>query len=1481
MADWAVLNRSDPAPGDVEGTRALGRRLLNQAATVEQETARLRSLASSSGDLKMAGDYAAEYTATLSELPDDLSKLGVAYRGCGNALTRFAEDLSVAKSKAKQALSDGVDADTRYRSALQDLKSLLPPDQQGLASNGLSLSPSAVDAATVSLDENTRAQIRHAASRARTADSDLDRARTLADQAAALRGDAEDRAERGINDSLEGSGIKNKSWAQKAWDTVSKPFRSWDDFVSLCGTVALVAGVAALFISGPIGWALMAAALVAGAVVFGDSLVKYANGEVGLGTVALNALGLIPGGRGVVSLTRFGRALGPLGKALTSPGGFRVLASTAGKGLRNLATAFPHALSTAGGGIRSALANPKLAARAFACRFLGRDPIDMVSGEMVMQMTDFELPALLPIVLERTYASSYGVGRWFGPSWSSFLDQRLEVDAQGVCFAYTEAVLLTYPSLAPGESALPDEGPRVPLTRRSDGHYSITEPDTGRTFWFAPPPAEGHAVLPLAAVSDRNSNRIDLGYDPSTGWLAEITHTGGYRVHVECQDGHITEFRLAGRDGSDDTTIIRYGYDDRGRLTDVINSSGLPLKFGYDRHHRITSWTDRNGTWYRYTYDGAGRVIRTAGSAHCLDGQMRYDTENRVTVEVNSLGAQTAYHYNEDGQVVRVVDARGQATRHLWDRYHRKTGEVDPLGRSTRFDYDENDDLIRVVRPDGASFRSEYDERHRVVRYVEPDGSAWGQEFDQYGNVRAVTDPLGAVTTFSYDATGAMRRRVDPLGRVTEYTVDTAGLALSFTDALGNATGLERDAFGRVTALTDARGNTTRYQWTVEGRIARETLPDGVTRSWGYDAENNLVEYVDPMGGSSTTEYTSFDLPSVRTDAIGGRLVLTYDTELRLTSVTDPRGLVWRYEYDACGAMLRETDYDGRVLTYRRDAVGHVIGHTNAVGETVEMAYDELGNLVSRRGGGENSTFRYDAMSRLLLAANQDSQVEFVRDRMGRVLAETVDGRTVESRYDRAGHRVQRRSPSGATSVWQYDRAGRPAVLTLGEQRVSFSYDADGSEIERRHGHAVMRQAWSASGQLLGQAVDTLAGAPATDTAVQRRVFGYDRFGRLTDEDDTLRGVRRYELDPLDRVVAVHDGGAKQEQYTYDAGGSLAGAGTAWVFEGSHLRATADFSYEYDAQGRLSRRVRRDPEGQEQTWFFRWNVMGRMTSVVTSSGERWRYTYDALGRRTSKQLLAADGAVERAVVFSWDGNALVEAAERAGAAKRVTTWEWHPDDNRPLIQSGDDRCFSIVTDFVGTPTELVTPDGAVAWQSGGNLWGLQSGDTEQLCPLGFPGQYRDTETGLLYNQQRYYDPAGAVYVSPDPLGIAPDVNPYAYVPNPLTWVDPLGLAPYQAPKVPDPFAVRVQAQGGGLEKSVVLSKTTPVTVEEALEAMKNLKGQLSKKELKERAEFFARAEKWIRNAPKGGGVSPMGKTFNLHTPIRVDIEILRGLNLTS
>ncbi|WP_290439858.1 RHS repeat-associated core domain-containing protein [Streptomyces sp. M1013] len=236
------------------------------------------------------------------------------------------------------------------------------------------------------------------------------------------------------------------------------------------------------------------------------------------------------------------------------------------------------------------------------------------------------------------------------------------------------------------------------------------------------------------------------------------------------------------------------------------------------------------------------------------------------------------------------------------------------------------------------------------------------------------------------------------------------------------------------------------------------------------------------------------------------------------------------------------------------------------------------------------------------------------------------------------------------------------------------------------------------------------------------------------------------------------------------------------------VRRAGRTTYEHDAQGRTTRRVTRGLSGGLRVWEYAWNDQDQLREVVTPDGSRWQYLYDGLGRRIAKQLMGDDGVWTERVDFTWDGT---ELAEQASATEdRVVSWDWSPYTGDPLAQSErpygpelsqqevDTRFYAIITDLVGAPTELVSPDGDIGWRLRTTLWGLpvdgSGGSTD--CPLRFPGQYHDRETGLHYNYFRYYDPGLGRYCSLDPLGLAGGPNPGWYTPNPTVWIDPFGLA---------------------------------------------------------------------------------------------------------
>ncbi|WP_345942737.1 RHS repeat-associated core domain-containing protein [Streptomyces sp. SID486] len=556
---------------------------------------------------------------------------------------------------------------------------------------------------------------------------------------------------------------------------------------------------------------------------------------------------------------------------------------------------------------------------------------------------------------------------------------------------------------------------------------------------------------------------------------------------------------------------------------------------------------------------------------------------------------------------------------------------------------------------------------------------------------------------------------------------------------------------------------------------------------------------------------THFDVPATRTDADGARYAFTYDTELRLTGVTNPQGRTWTYTYDEAGRLTAESDFNGRTLTYTHDAAGRLVTRTNGAGESLRFTRDTAGRVVEQREGasGDITTYSYGPDRKLAHASNPSADVSLKRDPLGRIVAETVKGRTISYEYDALGRRVRRTTPSGLVSEWTYDATGRGTALRTADHTLTFSYDTAGRETERRLGDDVaLLQRWSAAGRLTEQSLTVLSGAAGANRLLQHRDYAYRADGHITEIRELTSGTRRFDLDAIGRVTGVRAHGWT-ETYAYDAAGNPVradspGLGTSGEreFDGTLIRRAGNTVYEHDAQGRLVRKKRRLLNGQQRIWSYTWNSEDRLTEAVTPEGDRWCYAYDPFGRRVSKHRVAEDGSACDRTDFSWDDTRL---AEQTGPTGMVSTWEFAPDTDRPVAQTDHEptahegersflarlaeettpgrrtRFHAVVTDVVGTPTELVTPDGHLAWQRRTSVWGAPfpappDDEPSVDCPLRFPGQYVDPETGLHYNVFRYFDPETGSFVSADPLGLDPYPNPYAYGPNPFTWLDPLGLA---------------------------------------------------------------------------------------------------------
>ena len=742
---------------------------------------------------------------------------------------------------------------------------------------------------------------------------------------------------------------------------------------------------------------------------------------------------------------------------------------------------------------------------------------------------------------------------------------------------------------------------------------------------------------------------------------------------------------------------------------------------------------------------------------------LRYDANHRLVEEIDFGGNKTLYERDAFGRIVAITD---------------------PTGAITRFEYE---DIVghgfhepaRVIRPDGvaAHARGAGDRLTRTM--TDGEGRTSTVRSDAFGNMTEVVDASGSTVRFHYDGQERLVRVTNQTGLDWTFERDGAGRVVREHDFSGLETRYEYDKVDRLVASTHSDRTIRRYAWDGSNLLTRQTvrLPDGDVRetSYRYDDRGLLVE------ARNADAWLQFER-----DALG-----------RVTAeITDSHRI--ESDFDCCGnrterrIVASERCDPGRAESDVEEAL-RAIAAINAERESKRRPRDP-GEVIAR------AAFHFPMGGLRSLRLGEHAPLRFERDARGYEVRHTNDrGFDVAQEHDEVGQLVAQRSAasSGVPSLaspsdpapaldrierrYEWSRAYEPTTIDdaiWGERR--FAYNRDGQVASASHG----------------------------DGAVER--FDYDHAlnlvaaggGRPPAADDRLPGR------PLDAAANLHS-------FTTAPGGRI---DTARGPNGERVTLV------HDERSRLvRRRVERDGFRMRE-WRYRWEDE-RLVACTTPEGERWSYGYDAFARRawkrredapTGEGRLARSKRVAR-IDYVWDGDTVaLEIARNAdGGAIARTEWVHEPDGfaplaKRTLLGDGPDAVHYAVTDHLGTPRELVGEDGAIAWARDHTVWGATRGEraaNDNLpdgpsppriiltgtgpaiaspeapqtmshlhpCPIGFPGQWSDPETGLSYNRHRHYDALTGQYASPDPIGILGGTRSHSYVISSSYETDPFGL----------------------------------------------------------------------------------------------------------
>ncbi|MBZ5709404.1 DUF6531 domain-containing protein [Nannocystis pusilla] len=1047
--------------------------------------------------------------------------------------------------------------------------------------------------------------------------------------------------------------------------------------------------------------------------------------------------------------------------------------------------------------------------------FVTGHPVDVITGNVFTADVDLNLAGPLPFRFEREYHSADTYAGPLGRNWHHSFDMALCEADGAVAVRLADGRSLAFHALHPGQTSF-DRDERATLVRDRGG-YSLRLAD-GLEYRFGLP-VEGAAV-PLQAIADVAGQQIRLSWSVA-GRLTRIVDSGGRSFDVENDDdGRIVAIHGPTPQGDRRMTWVRYTYDRHGDLVEVRDVLDQPTRYRYSNHLLVRE-TDRNGLNFHFEYDGPdseARCIHTWGDGGIHDHRLAYDDLARTTTVLDSYGRPTVYLRGENGLALARTDALGSIERWTYNDFHQLVVETDALGHTTYYAYDERGNRTRVVGPDGSVLSLHFDESDRLVRATDVMGAWWQWHHDPSGRLIQRDGPDGSVG-FVWER-GLLTAMVNVAGQRTTLGYDEHRNLVSIRTPDGGTIRYDFDGLGRAIAATDPFGQVQRRRFDSLGRVIEVHDTDRSVRRLEYDPMGNVVRVRD---GAREVHFTYKGTGRLASRREADRSIrLEYDREERLTSVIDEKGQVDRFELDAVGQVVAEIGFTGVRRTLKRDAKGRVTAIRRASGRVSEFQYDPVDRLIAaQHSDGGRETFVYRLDGQLIEAHNEVASVSFERDVRGRVLREIQGEHWVETRYDRRGLRIGLESSLGAAQkiergaagdvvalrCWTGDAIGGPATWSAQIER-----DALGQELERMlPGH--VRSSWQRDE--IGRPTHHLVrrfdagGHPTADAPLHDRRYTWDRM-RLREVVDAELGVTRYGHDLGGRLAWARTetcDGSRLDVRAPDVLGNVYRSedrsdrhyGPGGRLELSH-GPNGSVRHEYDADGNLV--VKHGPKG---TWRYHWNDRGQLVRVDRPDGDCVEFTYDPLGRRISKRYR---GKLTRWV---WDGHVPLhewvederhdaarepddppdqepiadderEAAVRAHPihgppADALITWVFDPDSFVPAAKFVGGRCFSIVTDFLGMPVAMLDAEGERVWSAAFDTYGnatVVEGDPG-ACPLRWPGQYADEETGLYYNRYRYYDPDTGVYVSPDPLGLDGGMRPYAYCGDPLTFADPLGL----------------------------------------------------------------------------------------------------------
>jgi len=1017
------------------------------------------------------------------------------------------------------------------------------------------------------------------------------------------------------------------------------------------------------------------------------------------------------------------------------------------------------------------------------------DPVDSLTGWFNYQPSggnDLSLAALgMPVALARAYSSGSSITGDFGPGWSDNFGEHLTIAANGDATYYAGSGSMEMFAAAGSGAFTSPPGVLSKLSFDGTQYKLLFKTLVRKTF-----DASGH----LVSVNDRNGQGLSFQY--VNGRMSQVSGSGrSLAITRDPVSGNITAVTAS------DGRAVSYSYDASGRLAAYSDAAGATTKYAYDAGGRLNQITDANGNYpVCLTYDpGTGRAVSQ------LDPLGNKTTFGWTQTDPNNSGTGTATTTDPfgnastdkyvNGYLVGQTDQAGNSTAYAWDANGNILRVVAPDGTATYFTYDSSGNLAGKSLGYGSGFAEayQYNASNDLVSTKDFNGITQTYGYDTNGNLATITRPnvvtgTGTIATVTktYNPDGTLKSSADAAGNTTTYGYNTSGDLTSRKTPSGRTTTYGRDGAGRQTWTVDPRGNTpganpdsyrTAYFYDNEDRLTSVTDPLGHGTSTVYDKVGNATATTDALGLTTTTTFDAGNHPVALQgpDPAVGPAKKTYDANGNLASSTTPGGVItsyvydktnhpvslttpvgtWSYTYDANGRLSSQKLPSGRTTTYSRFSTGAIQTITYSDGTNTSYAnfsYDSNGNRTqSNLDGGVATNYQYNALNQVVGATQGYGRTQLV-------WAYT---------YDNDGHQTSATQPGATAQTMAYDSDGRLTSVVSGATTLAtYSYDTPTGTITLKQPGVATTTTFDPANR--PQAITSKAGA----TTVASSTYTLDANGNPTKIANADGTTDAYTYDSMNRLTKACYGTT-----------SCTGAAsyTAWNFgpDGQRLSqqsATGTTNYTYNTAGQLTSRsgadgsatYRYDADGNlaaDGSTSYGWNLAGNLASI-TAAGATTSYTYDALNHRTG----ITKGNTTTTLLNDPLTGQLTEEQSANGSITRQYTYGLAA---LGFISAG--KAFNYLQDGKGAIRAVTDSAGALqyayTYDPYGKVTKTTTGKNPTSNPLIYQHNYNDG--GSYRMGSREYRPDLGMFLSPDPARVGGLGYGYASA-NPMSYLDPTG-----------------------------------------------------------------------------------------------------------